>query len=257
MEPENTSVDSTATSSVHNPFIIPGAILIGFAMIAAAIYFSGGFSGHTKQTMQEDTSAVTQEDASGSSIRPVDENDHIRGNPNAPIVIVEYSDYDCPFCKKFHETMKAVMAEYGTTGKVAWVYRHFPIEQIHPNAAGIALAAECVADLGGNDAFWTFSDLVFEDRLETAQTNMAKVPDYAVQAGVDKDEFNACVREGRFVKDVQEDYADGVAAGVTGTPYSLVLVGGQQGIINGAQPYEMVKQIIDTLLLQIGDSSVQ
>jgi protein-disulfide isomerase len=234
-----------------NPFIIPGAIVVGFGLIAAAIFFSGG--GATVPTAVVGNPNNEQDQA--GPVRPVDEDDHIRGNPNAPIVIVEYSDYDCPFCKSFHETMNTVMDEYGATGQVAWVYRHFPIEQLHPNALGIALASECVADLGDNDAFWTFSDLVFGEREINAQTNVTKLSAYAVEAGVDQAAFDTCVAEERLISKVREDMVDAVNAGAQGTPYSLVLVGEQQGVINGAQPYESVKQIIETLLTQIEGGS--
>ena len=252
MDTEDTQNEmSTATPAQKqsNPYIIPVAILLGFGLIAAAIFFSGN-TAPTNVVGTAPTNANPEEPTTGP-VRPVDEDDHIRGNPNAPIMIVEYSDYDCPFCKNYHETMNTVMDEYGTTGQVAWVYRHFPIEQLHPNAPGIALAAECVADLGGNDAFWAFSDLVFGEREINAQTNVTKLGSYAVQAGVNETEFNTCVDEQRVVGKVQEDFVDAANAGAQGTPYSLVLVGGQQGVINGAQPYEAVKQIIDTLIGQI------
>ena len=88
---------------------------------------------------------------------PVTDTDHVRGNIDAEIMIIEYSDFDCPFCGRFHESMQSVVDKY-PGNEVAWVYRHFPLEQIHPNAPGVALASECVAELGGNDAFWTFAD---------------------------------------------------------------------------------------------------
>jgi len=89
------------------------------------------------------------------------EGDHTNGNADARIQIVEYSDFDCPFCGRFHETMNQVMAKYGESGDVAWTYRHFPLEQIHPQAKAKAVASECVADLGGNDKFWEFSNIMF------------------------------------------------------------------------------------------------
>jgi protein-disulfide isomerase len=253
MDPEMTQeAEQTpvVVQNKQNPFIIPAAILLGFGLIAAAIFFNGNTAAPANVVGDLDADSE-QEAAPTGPVRPVDEDDHIRGNPNAPIVIVEYSDYDCPFCKSYHETMNTIMEEYGTNGQVAWVYRHFPIEQLHPNAPGIALASECVADLGGNDAFWTFSDLVFGEREMNAQTNVTKLGAYAVQAGVAESAFNTCVEEQRFVEKVSEDFTDAANAGAQGTPYSLVLVGGQQGVINGAQPYAAVKQIIETLLSQI------
>lgn len=92
------------------------------------------------------------------NIRPVTEADHIRGDINASVKIVEYSDYDCPFCKRFHETMKQIMAEYGEDGDVAWVYRHFPLEMLHPQAKDKSIAAKCIAEIAGEDAFWEYSD---------------------------------------------------------------------------------------------------
>ncbi|MFA6602909.1 MAG: thioredoxin domain-containing protein, partial [Candidatus Shapirobacteria bacterium] len=88
----------------------------------------------------------------------VTDKDHIRGNKNAAIVLVEYSDYECPFCKNFHSTMQQVAKDYGN--KVAWVYRHYPLP-FHTNAQMEAEAAECVADVGGNDKFWQYTDLVY------------------------------------------------------------------------------------------------
>lgn len=254
MDSEETQndVQTSAPAPVQaqsNPFIIPAAILIGFALIAGAIFFSGTTSpANPTAELAADTQPA---DPTTGPVRPVDEDDHIRGNPNAPIVIIEYSDYDCPFCKNYHETMNQVMDNYGATGQVAWVYRHFPIEQLHPNAAGIALASECVANLGGNDAFWSFSDLIFGERERNAKTNITKLSSYAAQAGVSEAAFDTCVEEGRFIDKVNEDFADAANAGAQGTPYSLVLVGGQQGVINGAQPYEAVTQILDTLIGQI------
>ncbi len=95
-----------------------------------------------------------------AAITPLSQKDHLNGNPNAPVKIIEYSDLECPFCKEFHETMLQVMREYGAEGQVAWVYRHFPLTK-HPQAEPDAEAAECVASLGGETAFWDFITKVF------------------------------------------------------------------------------------------------
>lgn len=93
-------------------------------------------------------------------INSVTEDDYIRGSQDATVKIVEYSDFDCPYCQQFHQTMKQVVNNYDDS-EVAWVYRHFPIPQLHPDAPRKARASECVADLGGQDAFWTFADEIF------------------------------------------------------------------------------------------------
>lgn len=94
-----------------------------------------------------------------TEMRPVSRDDHILGDINAEIIIVEYSDLDCPFCKVFHNTMHQVVEK--SEGKVAWVYRHYPIPQLHPNAPKKAEETECAWELGGNEAFWKYTDKVF------------------------------------------------------------------------------------------------
>ena len=92
-----------------------------------------------------------------NKVTPVTAEDHIKGNVDAKVKVIEYSDFDCPFCSRFHDTMNSVSAKYDDS-EVAWVYRHFPLEQLHPNAPVIALASECVAALGDSDSFWAFAD---------------------------------------------------------------------------------------------------
>jgi len=229
---------------------IPIAIVFGFALIAIAIYFSG--MGQTK-TVANPVQPMAQgaPQAATGKIKPVDENDFIKGNPNAPILIVEYSDYDCPFCKNFHETMNRVMDEYGVTGKVAWVYRQFPLKQLHPNSERISQTAICVGELGGDEAFFNFSDLVFGQRNLNEPTNITALPGYAEQVGVKESDLVACLESGRHEKTVADSLADGMQAGVNGTPKSFVIVGNQIAPIDGAQPYVVVKQIIDNLLDQL------
>ena len=86
-------------------------------------------------------------------VKPVSAEDHIRGNVNAAVKVIEFSDFECPFCKGFHATMKQVMTVHEKDGKIAWVYRHFPLDQIHSKARKEAQAAECAAEQGGNKAF--------------------------------------------------------------------------------------------------------
>ncbi len=231
---------------------VPIAIVIGFAMIAGAIYFSGGNTSPVA-TNTAPTAAEAQPEA---DVSPVTEADFIRGNPNAPIMVVEYSDYDCPFCKNFHDTMKLILEDYGVSGKVAWVYRQFPIAQLHPNAPRISEAAFCVGELGGDEAFWKFSDLIFSEREVNEPTNMTRLPEFAEKSGVVRADFNSCLESGRHKVTVENSLKDGVRAGAQGTPYSVILVGDQQAVINGAQPYPVVKQIVDNLLTQLEGGTI-
>lgn len=235
-------------------YTLPIAIVLGFGMIAFAIYATQSPS----PASQGAASSGAQAERGTSTIPPVNETDFIRGNPNAPIVLIEYSDYDCPFCKSFHDTMNRIMEEYGRTGQVAWVYRHFPLTQLHPNAARIAEAAECVGDLAGNDAFWQFSDLVYDSRSSNQPTDMSLLPVLATQVGVESGQFQACVSSGQFTDRVQAQYDEAFAAGARGTPYTVVMVGGQQATISGAQPYSAIRQVIEDILSQLqGTESLQ
>jgi len=105
----------------------------------------------------EGPAADSEEAQALEKMTPVNESDHVKGNRDAKVVIVEYSDFDCPFCTRFHATMNALVAKYPAT-EVAWVYRHFPLAQLHPDAETVAVAAECVAKLEGNEGFWKFAD---------------------------------------------------------------------------------------------------
>lgn len=109
-----------------------------------------------------DAIAGEKKTAVEATVAPVVPSEHIFGNANAEIFIVEYSDLECPFCKRFHETMVKVMAQYEKGAQVAWVYRHFPLDAIHSKARKEAEATECATELGGNDMFWKYANKLME-----------------------------------------------------------------------------------------------
>ncbi len=225
--------------------ILPIAIICGFAMIAIAIFFTNKDKATIVAPLQNNDEVASKE------MRPVDETDNIRGNPNAQILMIEYSDYDCPFCKSYHATMNQVMDEYGITGKVAWVYRQFPIVQLHPNAPKISEAALCVDSIAGNDAFWKFTDLIYKERDLNEATNVTKLPQYAEESGVSKADYIACMSNGDMKEAVAKSIEDGFNSGARGTPYTILTVGNEKAIINGAQSYDVVKGIISNLIDQL------
>lgn len=155
-----------------------------------------------------------EEDARAAKMRPVSKDrDHIRGNPDAPVTLIEYSDFECPFCKNFHSIVKKVVAD--SNGQVRWVYRHFPLDQIHPvKARKEAAASECAAELGGNDAFWKFADRFFELTPSNNRTDIDSVlPQIAREIGLDEGKFASCLASGRHDRRVEEDYQDAGASG--------------------------------------------
>lgn len=183
--------------------------------------------------------------AAAREVDPVTEKDHLRGNPQADIVLIEYSDYECPFCSRFHPTMEQVMDEY--EDQVAWVYRHFPLLQLHPQAQPAAEGAECVAELGGNDAFWTYTDELFSGSADLSDSGLAEA---AVKAGVNQSQFNTCLSSGKYTEEVNNQLASGQKAGVTGTPGTVILQvsTGKTQLVPGALPFEQIKPLIDSLL---------
>ena len=180
------------------------------------------------------------------NVRPVGKDDHIRGNPNASVTVIEYSDFECPFCKRFHPTLKQLVEQ--SNGQVRWVYRHFPLEQLHPvKARKEAVASECAAELGGNEAFWKFTDRFYELTPSNNRTDVDKVlPQIAREIGLDGAQFAACLASGRHDRRVEEDYRNAVATGGNGTPWSIVVSkSGKAYPLSGAQPLAAVKQLVE------------
>lgn len=178
-------------------------------------------------------------------IEKITDSDHVKGSKDAEIIIFEYSDMECPFCASFHSTAKQATDEYGD--KVAWVYRHYPLDAIHSRARPAANASECVADIAGNDAFWSFIDNIFEDQ-ETNLTD-SSLKTNAENLGVDPGEFDNCFSENKFNDKVDNQYQSGVDAGVTGTPGSFVMnKNGDVWVLPGAVPFENLKSVIDEAL---------
>lgn len=178
-------------------------------------------------------------------VPPVTDSDHIRGSKDAQVVIVEYSDFECPYCHEFHPEMQKAIKEYGD--KVAWVLRQFPLTSIHERAMPGAVASECVAKLGGNDAFWKFADTVFSNQdkyLTDSGLSLA-----AVASGVGKSDFASCISANEVESTVTSQQQGGEAAGVTGTPANFVInKKGDVWLVPGALPFESLKTTIDQAL---------
>ncbi len=226
---------------------IPIAIIIAAGLIAGSIYLSNTAS--TKQAVKNQLVA----NSTGDGIRAVSADDHIIGNPNADVVLIEYSDTECPFCKEFHNTLQRMMSEYGKDGKVAWVYRHFPIDALHSKSRKQAEATECANELGGPTKFWEYINLLYFRTTSNNTLDPAELPKIAKAVGLDVGAFNSCLSSGKYAAKVEADYQDGVksCAGSTqcGTPSSIIVSkDGTKVPLQGAYPYDQLKPILDALL---------
>ncbi len=236
-----------STKNINN-YLTPIAIVVAGLIIATAVLISPRTSSVADSNGDESKRELQDIKARLDKLRPVSNDDHVRGAENPEVVLVEYSDFECPFCKRFHYTMKKILEEYNN---VAWVYRHFPLEQLHPKyAKKAALASECAASLGGNDAFWKFTDKYFDLTPSNDQTNfesvIAQAADYA---GINLNELNRCIDSKKFESKVQNDLANAIETGGRGTPWSIIVSkSGEKIPVNGALPYEELKKIIEYAL---------
>lgn len=222
------------TVSKKNDFMLPVSILVAAILIGGAIVWS---TGKKAELGAEKAPKEANLEALAENMLPITADDHILGDASAGVKIVTYTDLECPFCQQFHETIKQTMLQFD--GKVAVVYRHFPLSQIHPGAQKKAEGAECVAELGGNQRFWDYVARVFE--LSTAETvvDVAKLPEIAKALGVDEAKFKSCLASGKYAEKVSAQTEDGVNSGAQGTPYSIVISAkGKKFPVPGAYPFE-------------------
>lgn len=240
--------------SNHNPYTIPLSILISGTLIAGAVMYAGdsGFGGGAPAQLGaaagvNDGTAPTETGAKLEAVQALGPADHLLGNPSASVKIIEYSDLECPFCSRFHLSMKQAMEEYGKDGKIAWVYRHFPLEQIHQNARPGAIASECAAKLGGSQAFWGFIDAVFSRQEEGLGDSLFS--QVAESIGLEKDAFNSCISSGNYDSVIDANAENAIASGGQGTPYSIIIAAdGSKQVVNGAVPYATLKSQIEQAL---------
>ena len=201
------------------------------------------------QSSAEEKARTRSAQLAGSVRRVSPERDHIYGSPDALVSLIEYSDFECPFCKRFHPNPKVLVD--GSEGQVNWIYRHFPLEFHNPLAQLEAEASECASEQGGNDAFWQYADLIYE---RTNSNGNGLSPDALVpmaqEIGLDEKAFDACLESGRMRTRVQEDVVEGGKIGISGTPGNIIINNetGEAISAAGALPTETLQKIVDSLL---------
>lgn len=223
---------------------------IGF-FIMLGVYFRSSDDGANTYTPPTVVNQPTNNNPSNQpsapvTVAPVDPKvDHIRGNANAKITLVEYSDLECPFCKRFHPSMQQIVDKYGKD--VRWVFRHFPLDSIHSQARPEAIAAECASEQG---KFWEFTDKIYEVTPGNNGLDMSKLGEYAKASGVKNiSKFQSCVDAKKYADRVQRDSNSGEAAGVNGTPNTIIIgPNGETTVLPGAVPFEQIETAIKQYL---------
>ena len=247
------------SKSIFNILVVS---IIGVSLIAA--FFVGSFISLKSEqvTKSELNNAIASLEAKISknqipaqpNIQPIKisaDDDPVIGNQDAPITIIEFSDFQCPFCARFQiQTLPLILEQYVETGKVKFVFRDFPIQSSHPNAMPAAVASECADE---QNKFWQYHDMLFENQGTWSKMDFASAitvfKEYAIKLELNQEQFNACLDSGKYVNEINNDLTDGRNYEITGTPGFFI---GNEKIgfvkVNGAQPFEVFQGIIESQL---------
>ena len=210
----------------QKPIVI--AIIIAGILIALGLVFNSYFSSKSETAKPTPTSQLKE--------IIINENDHIQGSADAPVTIVEWSDFQCSYCSAFHETMNRVKADYGD--QVRWVFKHFPLTQIHPFAFKAAEASECADE---QSKFWEYSDQLYQRQKDLSSSIFEEI---AKDLNLDQDQFKTCLSSEKYKSKVNASYQEGVKIGVRGTPGNFI-----NGVeLGGAVSYEQLRELIEAEL---------
>jgi len=247
-------------------------MLIGLIAVVAIAAFIGGYSIGTYDDSDSGISAeelkdiLSEIEIKTTAPQPIQQpsqpgvpqifrvsldDDPFKGNANAPVTVIEFSDFQCPFCLRFFEqTLPQIEKNYIETGKIKFVYRDLPLDNLHPNARPVHIAAECADEQG---KFWEYHDILFEKQSEWQRLAAADLQitmaEYANDLGLEKASFESCMQSDEIADEVNKDYLDGTSYGATGTP-TFFIGNEKDGFIKlvGAQPYSAFQAEIDKQL---------
>ncbi len=241
-------VDSDDMDNITQPVIhiekksnpwwaIPASILLAGIIIAGAILY---------QERTTPTKPLNQQDQAYEEVVKIQEDDHIYGNPDADLFLIEYSDTECPYCKGFHPELKKAMDELAPSGKVAWIYRHFPF---HTKAPKEAQATECVAELYDNATYWKYLNELFVAKTPNGVFVDRTLDSVSTAIGIDPKLINDCVKSDRQKARVDRDLLLGRKAGVDGTPTVFYVYKGElQTVQPGIMSAKTVKDIVNSII---------
>ena len=226
-------------SVLKNPWFYVSVVAVIAILILAYMLIKPDQTGITGNVVREENPIQQPQERQQPSQPVIDgDDDAVLGDDDAPITIIEFSDYECPFCTRFYlNTLPQIKSEYIDTGKVKLIYRDYPLG-FHANAQKAAEAAECAGEQG---KYYEMHDKLFDEGVNGGVSSFKQ---YAKEIGLNAGEFNECLDSGEMASEVQKDFQDGQRAGVRGTP--TFFINGQY--LSGAQPFEVFKQVIEEKL---------
>jgi protein-disulfide isomerase len=225
-------------------------VTIAVAVISVAVvlaFFYGGYfvRGLVDEGQQTTENEDQQNDQPSETLVVPDvsaDDDPAQGSKDAPVTIIEFSDFQCPYSKKYHdEILPMIMSEYGD--EIRYVYRDFPLTSMHSQAQKAAEAAQCAFEQG---KFWEYYEQLFQNQ---GALDVPNLKNYATELGLDESAFNLCLDSGKYAQEVQKDFEDGYSYGVTGTP--TFFINGRPLV--GAQPFSTFQTVIEEELATASD----
>ena len=243
-------------------YTLSGSIILFSLIISGSIIFAAKYiiaprinSTTQRAVIPQPAEIGTTQESTGPTTVSID-NDPVMGNIDAPVTIIEFGDFECPFCKTtFEELLPQLKKQYIDTGKVKLVYRDFPLE-FHENAFKEAEAAECARDQGGDATYFKYHDQLYtQTKSNGTGLALTQLPDIAKSLGLSANQFQQCLDSNKYKNEVGKDLSDGIAAGVSGTPTWFIGKASNDGTmtttpLSGAQPFAVFKTIIDQQLSQ-------
>jgi protein-disulfide isomerase len=245
-EPISAVEETPLKTESGSKLTMPMALVLAGVIIAIAIIITGGNDGAKFKKSANGTMQIkdyTQE----RELKQITKDEHILGDLNkAKVAVVEFSDFQCPYCKAMHPNLVKMMQVYKED--VVWVYRQFPLESIHPHARPAAIASECVAELGGNDAFWKFTDGIFNFSGTGTAFDDANFTKIITDTGVDTAKVGECLTSGKYDKFIDQAVEDAQKAGAQGTPdLTAVNLKTGEAVHIGADP-NLLGQVLDQMI---------
>lgn len=255
MEENQSSQNGLIAAIVFAAVIISGSLgFLGYQMYGGQTIATGDEVDTNElmamlQDVDKNVLANIMEDINSSvnaSYEALVDDDAFMGDENAPVTIVEFSDYQCPFCQRhFKQTLPQIKKDYIDTGKVKYVFRDFPLS-FHTDAKKAATAADCAREQGNDDTYFQMNNKIYSGT--TSSLSDATLIGYATDIDLDVADFKVCLSSGKYDAEVDADMAAGSSFGVTGTPGFIITDGESSKLVSGAQPFAAFKSEIDKRL---------